>query len=60
MEKLLNINILLKHRDKCKMFFSLLIIMFDKQILSENLYNKFVDFIFHIRKDQQYYEEDEE
>ena len=42
------------------MFFSLLIIMFDKQILSENLYNKFVDFIFHIRKDQQYYEEDEE
>ena len=34
--------------------------MFDKQICNENLYNKYVDFIFHVRKDQRYYEEDEE
>ena len=41
------------------MFFNLLILMFEKNIVSEQLFLRVKEFIFYVKKNSKYIEEDE-
>lgn len=60
MENFLNMGFLVKNSRNCLMFFNLLILLFDKNIVTESLFTQNLDFIAHIRKDESFIEEDED